>query len=93
MLWKLFRKQKKHQSDVCTSINKDYPPLFQSKEYCCGCSACYAICPVHAIQMEEDAEGFLYPIVNKKICIQCHQCLNVCIFKEKQENKENLKLS
>ncbi len=25
---------------------------------CVGCHACFAVCPVHAISMSEDAEGF-----------------------------------
>lgn len=31
------------------------------KELCCGCSACMTICPVEAIEMKHDKEGFLYP--------------------------------
>lgn len=61
--------------------------LFKNKENCCGCSACYAICPVRAISMEPDEEGFLYPFVDRKKCIHCNQCINVCAFKSDQ--KEN----
>ena len=35
-------------------------------EECTGCGACFAICPQKAIKMEEDEEGFLYPVVNKE---------------------------
>lgn len=48
------------------------------KQYCCGCSACAAICPKGCISMEADNEGFLYPTVNKDGCISCGACLNVC---------------
>ena len=34
------------------------------KNRCCGCSACSKICPVGAITMIEDEEGFLYPEIN-----------------------------
>lgn len=27
-------------------VNKRLPELYKSKEECCGCSACYAICPL-----------------------------------------------
>ncbi len=57
------------------------PVLFQNKSECCGCSACAAICPVDAIAMTEDAEGFEYPIVDESKCVKCHQCLKVCPFK------------
>ena len=32
---------------------------------CCGCQACVSICPVHAIEMKENEEGFLYPVVDE----------------------------
>lgn len=38
---------------------------------CCGCSACANICPHHAITMQPDALGFLYPIIDKEKCIDC----------------------
>ena len=34
------------------------PLIYKNKENCCGCSACYSICPVGAIKMKEDDEGF-----------------------------------
>lgn len=37
-----------------------------NKEQCTGCSACANICPQKCIQMREDNEGFLYPIIEKK---------------------------
>ncbi|MDD4509935.1 MAG: 4Fe-4S dicluster domain-containing protein [Oscillospiraceae bacterium] len=65
----------------------DLPVLFNEKENCCGCSACYAICPVEAISMEPDEEGFLYPAVDAGKCIRCYKCLAVCRFKEEQRIK------
>ena len=55
--------------------------LFDRKEDCCGCTACYAICPQKAIQMIEDEEGFLYPYINDSICVRCGQCINICPIK------------
>lgn len=49
-----------------------------NKQDCCGCSACVQRCPKHCIHLTEDAEGFLYPIIDKKICINCGICENVC---------------
>ena len=61
---------------------RDKPELFSKKENCCGCSACYAICPQKAITMEADEEGFLYPEIDKTKCISCFRCLNICPLKE-----------
>lgn len=45
---------------------------------CCGCSACYAVCPKRAITMKPDAEGFLLPVIDKTLCVNCGQCQKVC---------------
>lgn len=62
----------------------EVPVLFQNKLNCCGCSACYSVCPVHAIEMKVDCEGFLYPVIDERMCIRCNHCLSVCIFKAAQ---------
>lgn len=58
--------------------DKTIPVLFERVEDCCGCSACKAVCPVEAISMIADREGFEYPHVNEERCIGCHKCLSVC---------------
>ncbi len=60
---------------------KEIPILFERKEDCCGCSACYAICPRRAISMLPDDEGFDYPIIDESKCIRCFQCIEVCPLK------------
>lgn len=50
----------------------------QDKENCCGCTACAQICPVNAITMTEDFEGFQYPTVSISKCISCEKCENTC---------------
>lgn len=45
---------------------------------CTGCHACFNVCPVQAITMKADGEGFLYPQVDENQCIQCGLCLNAC---------------
>lgn len=66
---------------------KKLPELYEMKENCCGCTACYAICPSGAISMEPDEEGFLYPVIDASKCIRCYICLKVCSFKENQREK------
>lgn len=48
------------------------------KQNCCGCTACVAICPKDCIEMKEDKEGFLYPVIYKNKCINCGACERVC---------------
>ena len=57
------------------------PILYSRKEECCGCTACYAICPKSAIRMEEDEEGFEYPLIDENKCVGCLQCIKVCPLK------------
>lgn len=64
---------------------KGYPILYSSKEECCGCTACYSICPKKAISMIVDEEGFLYPKIDESKCINCKMCLKVCPFKSDEE--------
>lgn len=44
---------------------------------CCGCAACQFVCPVNAISMSQDREGFYVPTVSNN-CVKCGKCLEVC---------------
>lgn len=48
--------------------------LESEKKRCTGCSACRDICPVDAITMQTDQEGFAYPVVQAEKCIHCGRC-------------------
>lgn len=67
---------------------KEIPVLYKNKESCCGCSACFSICPVQAIKMTPDREGFLYPNIDSDLCIRCFKCISVCAFKNDKKNME-----
>lgn len=92
------------QTGKVKESDKPLPELYSFREECCGCTACYAICPViqflpnegkeivgnfieiynlphGAIYMEEDEEGFLYPVLDASLCIRCNMCIKVCPFK------------
>lgn len=45
---------------------------------CYGCRACEKICSQKAISIEPDAEGFLYPVLNEDLCVNCGLCKKVC---------------
>ncbi len=45
---------------------------------CTGCSACANICPNGAITMQENKEGFLYPIIDENLCSGCKKCEQIC---------------
>lgn len=59
-------------------MKKEIPILYNRQEECCGCTACYAICPKGAIYMIKDEEGFEYPQINESKCVRCYQCVKVC---------------
>lgn len=48
------------------------------KQDCCGCSACAQICPNRCVTMTSDEEGFLYPQVDERKCVDCGLCETVC---------------
>ncbi len=48
------------------------------KTNCTGCFACANICPKQCINMTADNEGFLYPVVNVSLCINCGLCEKIC---------------
>lgn len=62
--------------------------LVNDKSSCCGCSACFNICPTNAIEMVADDEGFKYPNINQNICVNCGMCINVCN-KDRDTNQDN----
>ncbi len=59
--------------------------ILEEKDKCYGCNACYNICPVEAIEMVADEEGFLYPNINTEKCTNCGLCKKVCPSLNKSE--------
>lgn len=60
------------------------------KTDCCGCNACVQCCSKQCITMQEDEEGFLYPSVDKNLCINCGLCEKVCSVINQYESCEPL---
>lgn len=45
---------------------------------CTGCTSCANTCPHHAITMQADGEGFLYPAIDRNLCVECGLCMKRC---------------
>ncbi len=45
---------------------------------CTGCGACVNKCPVNAIEMRSDKEGFMFPCIIEDKCLDCGICYNIC---------------
>lgn len=48
------------------------------KEDCCGCLSCVQACSKDCIEAKADKHGFIYPVVNHEICVECGACEKAC---------------
>lgn len=62
------------------------------KQDCCGCHACVSVCVRQCISMQEDNEGFLYPVVDEGTCTDCGLCEKVCPVINQDEPRKPLKV-
>lgn len=49
-----------------------------NRNQCTGCTACASICSRKAIEMIEDKNGFVFPRIDEKACIECGLCVRTC---------------
>jgi coenzyme F420-reducing hydrogenase beta subunit len=57
---------------------------------CNGCTACSNSCPMGAISMKENLDGFLYPFIDQSKCTDCGICQKKCPI---LNQKSNFKMS
>ena len=65
--------------------------LYKDERDCSACGACMNICPVGAISMKKNAEGFIYPFVDQEKCIKCGLCHKVCAYQNNNIDGEPIK--
>lgn len=46
--------------------------------FCTGCGACVSICPVNALILQQDDDGFYKPKIDENACVNCGKCLKLC---------------
>lgn len=47
-------------------------------DICTGCGACVSVCPVRALALSYNDEGFYYPELDEDKCIRCGMCEKIC---------------
>lgn len=57
-----------------------YSSVMKLNSICCGCGACRCVCPVGAIQVSKNQNGFWEARVDDQNCIHCEKCKEVCPF-------------
>ncbi len=67
------------QSQTVVTVTPDPKTILDLKhDWCCGCSACQSCCPVNAIELKQDINGFYTPVLDKEKCINCGLCAKTC---------------
>ena len=49
-------------------------PVTVNKELCISCGACVGVCPVGALELDEEGKSES----NEEICIGCGACIGTC---------------
>lgn len=63
--------------------------VFVTKDKCCGCTACFNVCPKNAITIQVNGGGYSYPAINPELCINCGLCQKTCQFSKPEIQDAN----
>lgn len=74
----------KYKTENCHTVLEDH-------SLCCGCGACASECPVEAIDIKRNNDGFFRARVDNEKCINCGKCVNVCPFNKRDEAISKIK--
>lgn len=55
-----------------------YPRILNNLMNCTACGACVNVCGVNCIELCTDKEGFLMPVIDMSLCVNCGLCDKVC---------------
>lgn len=62
--------------------------IYTNNSLCCGCGACRDACPVSAINIKMNDDGFYQSFVNDTLCVNCGKCISVCPVQQHKEAKD-----
>lgn len=68
---------------VCNNVGDKY----KITNTCSGCGSCLSLCPVDAINIQYDSNGFLQSTIDEDKCIKCGLCKKSCPFNNYKDNQ------
>ena len=68
-----------------TTVNS-FDAVYSDNSKCSGCGVCHDVCPVNAIVMQEDKNGYKYPDINPDVCLKCGKCRRTCPLSNQEKN-------
>lgn len=49
-------------------------PAIINRDLCIGCAACVGVCPLGALELDEEGKS----VCNEDVCISCGACVDTC---------------
>ena len=72
----LLENERKHSLDYLHEALKDKRICVHTE--CTGCMACESACTHAAVKINKDLMGFMYPVKDQLLCVNCGLCEKVC---------------
>lgn len=67
--------------------------IYTYNSLCCGCGSCKEACPVSAINIKMNEQGFYQSFVDDTLCVNCGKCISVCPVQQRKEATDITKCS